>query len=226
MKNNQASLLPLLAIACLVLLLSSCARGVRWETAEALHDDAYIPALKAQVQAMFPDEFQVFHSAIVDVRGREFLMDGYVLHQPGSTRIRATNPLGGTYFDLTVAQGTVEFSELNIGLSESRLTSTVARDLSRLFSPNLSGGWELLQLPDELILEQTVDGRTRRFVFDSYSLSWTGYQEGRDAIDYELTMSAFASGDAHSVAAPALIEIRDTRQRYTATIRAAQLRRR
>lgn len=160
------------------LLWSGC-RSVPYEPGQPLVDAALAEELREQVARQYPLSFRTVHRGLLEAKGRQFLLDGYLLiRQPENFRLVAKGDMGGTAFELAKSPGeAVRIVQNPLGLRPVWLTKGAAHDVEVLYFKSPGSRARLTRRPEGTLalVQELPGGSQEEFLFQQDTHRLTGY---------------------------------------------------
>jgi len=210
----------------------SAAAGCALPTVEfpaTAYDDALRRELTKAVADLYPDSLQAVHRVTLAIYGQDFPLTGYVLaRRPGDIRLVAASELGGTFFDLALAEGKRASVLRNSSpLRPAWLLRGALRDAAAIYLARPGPDARLARYAngDFCLLDDLPDGVEREFRFtgDPRRLAEYCLLRGSKRL-YRIRFSEQRTIGDWPHAFPTVMEIEDYELGYRASVQAVALR--
>ena len=200
------------ALLLFMLLLPGCA-GVPYERGLP-QDDAPSAGLQQHVASRHPAGSQTLHRAILEVFGRQFTFNVYVLARPsGDLRCVGMDDFGGTFFDvIRRGNGVIQVVKADRGIPESWLRDGLVRDMTLLYFAVPSPGAQPVRHDNGNLglVEEPEAGPYREFLFDGVTHQLLAcVQARRSRCVYRMDFLVPTTRPAGDVQFPQVIRIND-----------------
>ena len=212
-----------------LLLASLCATGCVTGS-DALVGGKYTQTRDALVAAMdqrYPESFNAIHRATLTVRGRQFILDGFIRVDRGEFRTIAANSFGTTLFEIRgdgAGNNTVVRNDPS--LDSEALRAGPGRDIHTIYFARPAPSDELIQLRNNAyaIVGERPGGMRIEFEFDPVTRRCMSITERRNIRPVRrISFGEYTAPDDAGCSYPQKIRIENPRGRYRVDIRVASV---
>lgn len=204
-------------------LAAGCATTVAYVPPDPLPNEPVPQQIRA-----YPPAMQLAHRGLLNVRGREFDLDGYLLYDASSGyRLLVASNFGGTLFELArIGVNPPEILRNPGPLRDGWIQKGPARDLEILFFTRPSNDAQAGVRPDgsRTFVDVNHDGVTEEFQFDA-SNNIVRYIEAKNGrVRREVVFENYRRTETWPEDVPQTIRIYNHRMHYTVTLQIVLLR--
>lgn len=175
----------------------------------------------------YPDAFQSVHRATLSVRGRQFVLDGYLRVDTSGYRMLAATGFGTTLFEIEGnAHGEATVVRHDSALDPVDILAGPAHDIRALYLDEPGPSASLVALPDGdwALTETTTGGLHTTYIFDRETGHCVSYIERRKRrMIRTMRFEDFVGGKEQGYAYPRRISIRNRTARYRVEVRVASV---